>query len=586
MDQAIFKKLNRKQQEAVKQANGPSLILAGAGSGKTRVLVYKVLHLIKNHGIDPRAIVMITFTNKAAGEMRSRINQTLGYSGTFHAFCCMVLRRFGPAIGVDREFVIYDEDDQKSLIKSVLKQEDVTQFSPAYFLNRISAAKSMLIGPERYQEIFSDYQAARTARIYQRYQRLLGKNQAVDFDDLIMQTVALFTSHPDSLAYYQRQYRYLLVDEFQDTNFAQYQLVRWLAGQEHNVTVVGDFSQSIYSWRGADIRNLEKFQTDFPETKTYYLEQNYRSTQKILDFAHQIIEKNQTHPILQLFTTNVQGEAPVFHVSGNAEGEALFVADEIQRLQSKYPAQEIAVLYRTNAQSRLIEEVFLRAGINYTLIGGTRFYERKEIKDVLAYLRLLINVNDSVARARGQKLGKRRWSDFLRFRRRHARWQQHTTDELMNGIFSATGYLQLYDIHNPEDYARLENIKELRSVALGFPDLGRFLEQVALVESEYFEKEKRTGHHDGVRLMTLHQVKGLEFAVVFVVGLEEGLLPHSRSLDDNFQLEEERRLFYVGVTRAKQRLYLTRAQRRFIFGSRVETMPSRFISDYTMDNDG
>lgn len=580
MDEEIFKELNFQQLKAVQNINGPSVILAGAGSGKTRVLVYKVLNLIKNHKISPTTILMITFTNKAAGEMKRRIDQPLGFIGTFHAFCCQILRRFGPKIGIDHNFVIYDEGDQKSIIKNILKKSELIKFSPAYFINRISAAKSILVEPDKYLNIFSDYNSADVAFVYKEYQKELKKNMAVDFDDLIIKTIQLFKKDAQVLRFYQDKYQYVLIDEFQDTNHAQYVLTKCLAKNNNNITVVGDFSQSIYSWRGADIQNLEKFKADFPQVVTYFLEENYRSSQKILDFAFSVISKNQSHPILHLYTKKDKGTDIVIQNTGNEEGESLFIAEEIQQLNKDYPYQQMAVLYRTNAQSRSIEETFLKFGIPYLLIGGTRFYERREIKDILSYLRLLINPLDTVALERIKKLGKRRYDKFkLFYHIIEKQRNEYITEELMDKIFDATGYLENYDANNEEDYSRLENIKELKSVAVNFPDLTQFLEQVALVESEYFEKEKQQDRLQGVRLMTLHQAKGLEFEVVFIAGLEEGILPHVRSIDDQFQLEEERRLFYVGVTRAKERLYLTWAQRRFIFGNRIESIKSRFLSE-------
>jgi len=409
----------------------------------------------------------------------------------------------------------------------------------------------------------------------------LAKNKALDFDDLIMKTVELFVKKDDILQKYQQKFRAILVDEFQDTNYAQYTLTRLLSEKNRVITVVGDFSQSIYSWRGADIRNLEKFKEDFPETKTYFLEENYRSTQKILDFAYKVISNNQTHPILHLFTKNSKGEEIIFHKADNEEYEAIFLADTIRQLVKTVSYSAMSVLYRTNAQSRIIEEAFLHYGIPYILIGGTRFYERKEIKDILSFLRLLINIDDEVAKDRVVKIGKKKWeaikkcSDEIK-----DRIEEKTTSELMEEIFQSTDYLKLYNPDDEEDFSRLENIKELRSVAITYPKLTEFLEQVALVENEYFEGEKRRKNNDGVRLMTLHQAKGLEFPYVFIVGVEEGILPHSRSIDDMFSLEEERRLFYVGITRAEHKLYITYAKRRFIFGRRGESVKSRFIEDY------
>ncbi len=578
MNTSIFKDLNDQQTLAVKHADGPSIILAGAGSGKTRVLIYKVLNLIENHLVSPFNILMITFTNKAAAEMKSRMGlKRLGYIGTFHSFCAMTLRRDGEGIGVDSKFVIYDEADQLSLIKTIIKTIEVNKYTPSYFLNRISAAKNQLISPQQYLNLFSDYNAATVAEVYAKYEKALQKNNALDFDDLIMKVVKLFSKDKDVLAKYQTRYQYILVDEFQDTNYAQYTLTRLLGQKTTNVTVVGDFSQSIYSWRGADIRNLEKFREDFPKAKIFNLEENYRSTQNILDFAYSVISKNQTHPILELFTKNDRGEEVAFYQAENEEYEAHYIATEITKLKLPYPSY--AILYRTNAQSRIIEEVFLHYSIPYVLVGGTRFYERKEIKDVLSYVRLMVNEKDEVAQERIKKLGKRKWDTFLPFIKKQKKIVDTlTTSELMEKIFAVTNYLDQYKVDDEEDYPRLENIKELKSVAMNFPNTHEFLEQVALVESEYSEGEKKGRHHDGVRLMTLHQAKGLEFPVVFIVGVEEGILPHVRSIDDVFALEEERRLFYVGITRAQNKLYITYTGKRFIFGRRGETVKSRFIT--------
>ncbi len=578
MQEISFTHLNKKQQEAVKHGEGPSVILAGAGSGKTRVLVNKVENLVQNHKIDPLSILMITFTNKAASEMKKRVGIKLGYVGTFHSFCCQILRRDGVHIGIDHNFTIYDDDDQGNLIKIVLKKLDSKKYTPSYFQYRISAAKNQLITPARYLDVFSDYGASLTAEVYEKYQKELEQNKAVDFDDLIMKVCELFTKHPPVLAKYQDKYRYILVDEYQDTNYSQYMLTKLISAKYKNITVVGDFSQSIYSWRGADIRNLEKFNEEFPNVKIFNLEQNYRSTQTILDFAYDVISKNQTHPVLHLFTENERGEDIQYYQADNEEAEAIFVASEIERLVRVGDYSLFAVLYRTNAQSRVIEEAFLNYGIPYTLIGGTRFYERREIKDVLSYLRLFVNNEDQIATDRIKKLGKKRWSEFVAFYKETAsQFSEFSTVELMERIFNRTGYLDMYNLHDEEDYMRLENIKELKSVAINFPKPVEFLEQIALVESEYFEGEKKKKNSEGVRLTTLHQAKGLEFEYVFIVGLEEGILPHSRSVDNQFQLEEERRLFYVGITRARQKLYITYAKRRFIFGRRNEAMKSRFI---------
>lgn len=594
MDKSIVENLNQNQKEAVECVDGPAVVLAGAGSGKTRVLVQKVLNLVRNHGVAADSILMITFTNKAAAEMKARILKALqqksgiglGYVGTFHSFCATLLRKQGFHLGIERHFTIYNDDDQSDVIKAILKKLDSKKFAPSFYLNRISAAKNQLIGPERYLALFSDYSATYVAEVYDLYEKELKKNMAVDFDDLIMKAVQLFMKHPQVLEGYQERFRYILVDEFQDTNYAQYVLTRILGSKYKNVTVVGDFSQSIYSWRGADIRNLEKFSQDFPETKVINLEQNYRSTQNILDFAYEVISKNETHPVLQLFTDNEKGEEITFFEADNEQEEAIYIVNQISRLQEGDQYSSFAILYRTNAQSRVIEEALLHYGMPYTLIGGTRFYDRKEIKDVLAYLRLFVNPTDDVAKERVRKLGKRRWDDFRKFHQDNlARIKDYTTVELMERIFTETGYLSLYDPADEEDYSRLENIKELKSVAMNNTDLVDFLEQVALVESEYFEGEKRKRQGEGVRLMTMHQAKGLEFPYVFIVGLEEGILPHSRSVEDIYQLEEERRLFYVAITRAREKLFITYARRRFIFGRRTEAAKSRFIGGGQRDDE-
>lgn len=589
MDSDILRHLNIKQKESVINYSGPAVILAGAGSGKTRVLVAKVIYLIKEKNINPLSIVMMTFTNKAAAEMKERINRqlggliNLGFVGTYHSFCVRVLRRFWESAGLDKNFIIYDDDDQKSLIKQIISERKLEKKSPGYFLYYISLAKNQLITPESFLENFKFHQVALVADVYFHYQKKLEKNKGVDFDDLLLKTVNLFKKNKHLLDYYQNKYQYFLVDEFQDTNHVQYLLTKFLAEKSKNITVVGDFSQSIYSWRGADITNLEKFEKDFKGTKTFYLEENYRSTQKILDFAYSVISKNSTHPILHLFTDNKPGEEVVFYQADNEQAEAIFIAEEVVRLNNgrKIELPTFAILYRTNAQSRVLEEVFLHYGIPYILVGGTRFYERKEIKDVLAYLKLLINPNESVSLERIKKLGKNRFEKFKKlYEETKDKLETYSTNEIIEKLFQSVDYLKLYDVEDEEDFSRLENIKELKSVALSFPKLMDFLEQVALVESEYSEHEKKT--RDDSRqlvLMTLHQAKGLEFDHVFIVGVEEGLLPHSRSIDDQFQLEEERRLFYVGITRAKKSLYITNTRKRFIFGQQGYSTVSRFIAD-------
>lgn len=583
----IFKELNSEQRKAVEAVFGPSIILAGAGSGKTRVLVSKVINLILHHKVNPQSIVMITFTNKAAYEMKERIykrtKEKLGYVGTFHSFCARLLRREGHHLGLSNDFVIYDEDDQLSLIKKIIKESNFRRkISPSYLLKRISLAKNQGIEPETYIKVFNDFLAEEVSQVFENYQKILRKNQALDFDDLLVETINLFKKNKKILDKYQNKYRFFLVDEFQDVNYIQYQLVKILSKKEKNITVVGDFSQSIYSWRGAEIENLSRFREDFPTPNTFYLERNYRSTQPILDFAYQVISKNQTHPILNLYTEKNNGNPVNFYEGENEEDEAFFIADQLEQLRKDYPPKKMAVLYRTNAQSRVIEEVFLHRGLPYILIGGIRFYERKEIKDILSFLRLVVNPSDIISLERIKKLGKKRWEKFMKvLKNKKEEFIKLSTNELIEKIFEISDYLSLYHPDDDEDYSRLENIRELKSVAVNYPKLVSFLEQVALVESEYFEdeKKKRDDGENRIKLMTIHQAKGLEFDVVFIIGLEEGILPHSKSLDDTYAIEEERRLFYVAITRAKELLYVTHAKKRFIFGNNNRTTVSRFLEN-------
>jgi DNA helicase-2/ATP-dependent DNA helicase PcrA len=418
---------------------------------------------------------------------------------------------------------------------------------------------------------------------------MLLENGALDFDDLLAKTVSLFEKHPQVLGSYQERYHYVLVDEYQDTNKAQYLITKLLSNRWHNLCVVGDASQSIYKWRGADFRNIVNFKADFPNTKVFHLEQNYRSTQRILDAAFAVIGKNTSHPILKLWTEKLAGDAITLYEARNEQDEATYIIQTI--LQSRKPVENFAVLYRTNAQSRVLEEAFLHAGIPYTLVGGTRFYDRKEIKDVLAYLRLLANPKDTVAYNRAEKLGKGRMQKFLTFAQTvqsDEKLISFSTLELLDTVLEATNYLELYDANVEEESSRIENIKELRSVATEFPVLAEFLENVALVERESKPKgvKDRDANRKAATLMTLHAAKGLEFPNVFIVGMEEGIFPHSRSLMDKEELEEERRLCYVGITRAQDKLYLTYANRRLFFGTRTQNMISRFIADipeHTLD---
>ena len=591
----ILSDLNPAQQQAVTYKGGPLLILAGAGSGKTRVLTYRAAWLIAEKKIPPGNVLLLTFTNKAAGEMRERIEKILGsggiqklpYAGTFHSLCAKILRIEGKALGLSPNYLIYDQSDQVEVVKEILKKMEVSQkeFHPQAVLTTISEAKNELISELEYPQYVRGYWQEIVAKVYRQYQKFLQENNALDFDDLIFKLVSLFKKNPQILGEYQNRYSHLLVDEYQDTNHAQYVLTKLLAQRYKNLTVVGDMSQSIYMWRGADFRNVLRLKEDFPELKTINLEQNYRSTQKILDAAFSVISHNSSHPILRLWTENPEGENPYLYEARSETDEAEFVIIQIQtstlgRQSSDY--SNFAVLYRTNAQSRVLEEAFLSAGIPYVLVGGTRFYERKEIKDVLAYLRILSNPKDSVSTKRIEKLGKIRLEKFRKFQEKIcSRLENLSTLDLLDKILRQTGYWELYDPEDEEDFSRLENIKELRSVATNFPDLSQFLENVALVEQEQLPDHpvKNGEKKNAVTLMTLHAAKGLEFPVIFIVGLEEGLFPHSRSLLDNLQLEEERRLCYVGITRAKKKIYLTYARRRLYFGQRTANLPSRFLMD-------
>lgn len=589
MTHDLLNDLNPEQKKAVLQTEGPMIVLAGAGSGKTRVLTYKVMYLILKMGITPEEILMVTFTNKAAGEMKERIHKFLTTSGddtlsgqpfiaTFHSLCARILRLDGKRLGISNRFVIYDDNDQLDVIKEAMRllMISIKDFKPSSVLATISGAKNELIYEDEYGTFARGHFQQTVAKIYPVYQKILRDNDALDFDDLILQTVKLFKQNPEILKKYQERFRYILIDEYQDTNRAQYVLSRLLASKNKNICVVGDFSQSIYSWRGADYRNLIKFSNDFKDTKTFSLSQNYRSTQKILDAASAIIAKNTSHPVLKLWTENQSGEELEIYEATNEQDEADFIIRMIISLGVS-KLSDVAVLYRTNAQSRVVEEALLHHGIPYLLIGGTRFYERKEIKDVLSYLRHTANKKEIISLKRIEKLGKARLKRFVQFLEDHPNTDRIPTIELLDTILEATHYLEIYDEHDEEDRARLENIKELRSVAISFPNLTEFLENVALVEQEYTNGHQEKQSRNTVTLMTLHAAKGLEFPVVFMIGMEEGLFPHSRSLMDKQELEEERRLCYVGMTRAKERLFLTHARRRLFFGQKATNTISRFL---------
>lgn len=592
MGSTLLNELNSDQQKAVIATEGPVLILAGAGSGKTRVLTYKVAYLIFEKHIDPMRILMVTFTNKAAGEMKERIKKLLAshtktisdmpLMGTFHSLCAKILRHDGHNIGIPINFTIYDEQDQLDVIKDVMKEADISvkDFKPHAILTTISEAKNELIGPLEYPQFARGFFQETVARVYLLYQKKLMENYALDFDDLLAKTVLLFEKCPEVLGAYQEQFLYILVDEYQDTNHAQYMLTTMLSKRHKNITVVGDASQSIYKFRGADFRNITNFKHDFKGVKEFHLEQNYRSSQNILDAATNVISKNTSHPILKLWTDKTGGDQIVLYEARTEHDEASFILTTL--LQGNRPYTDFAILYRTNAQSRVLEEAFLRAGVPYTLVGGIRFYDRKEIKDVLAYLKILANPKDTVSYKRIEKLGVGRLKKFLTFAdtvKTDKKLIAFSTLELMDKVLDTTKYLELYDANVEEEAMRLENIKELRSVATEFPVLSEFLETVSLLEEKYSKKTQEKQNRNAVTMMTLHAAKGLEFPIVYIVGMEEGLFPHSRALMDREELEEERRLCYVGVTRAKERLYLTYANRRLFFGTRTQNMVSRFIAD-------
>jgi len=634
----ILATLNPAQREAAEAIKGPVLILAGPGSGKTRVITYRVAYLVRLCGVGPHHIMAVTFTNKAAREMKERLEQLLGQAiealtlGTFHAICARILRREGKAVGLESSFVIYDEDDQLRLVKQVLGELklDPKQHIPQALRSAIDAAKSRLISPEDYGQRVSSYFEEIVHRVYQRYQQLLSQGQAVDFDDLLMKTVQLFRDHPQILARYQSRYVHILVDEFQDTNIAQYELMKQLAGKYRNLCVVGDPDQSIYSWRFADLRNILSFERDYPEAKVVFLEQNYRSTKTILEVASDVISANVLRKPKKLWTENEDGTPVTVIESYNAEEEAQSVVNEIEKLvgQEQISLKDCAVMYRVNAQSRALEETFLRYGLPYKLVAGTRFYQRREVKDIIAYLRAIHNPQDNVSLLRiinvpGRGIGQKTISTLQSWAKAHdtslfralkqisanaiageakqslpshtiqalagfdalmgtftAHSHELSLSGLLDEILEHTGY-RAYIQDKEDGEERWENIMELRNVATEYNELDTeealtaFLEKVSLV-SDIDELDETA---DAVTLITLHQAKGLEFPAVFIVGLEEGILPHRKSFDDPQQMEEERRLCYVGITRAKKRLYLLRSYRRSLFGGSTANPPSRFLPD-------
>jgi len=630
----ILDVLNPEQRAAVTHPGGPLLILAGAGSGKTRVLTHRIAFLVRDLGVPARKILAVTFTNKAAKEMRGRLQKLVGdaaladlTAGTFHAFCARLLRRDGPEVGIDRGFAIYDTADQRALLRQAMADAGVSErlFSPGAIGNVISGAKNELRGPADLANEARGQLERLAATVWRRYEALLKENNAVDFDDLLVLPCRLFETSDRALEKWQDRYDHILVDEYQDTNRAQYVLLRYLTGSKQNLCVVGDDDQSVFSWRGADVRNILDFERDYPNATTVKLEQNYRSTQTILDAAHSVVRNNAARKDKQLWTQR-KGGAPVVVVQAHDEHhEAESIAREIERLRRAgdvTSARDVAVLYRTNAQSRAIEDVFRGFGLAYQVVGGVSFYARREVKDVLAYLRLLRNPVDSVAIARvlntpprgigakGQaglaafakergvtiaaalldaeqapEIPKRQAAAMVAFGRLLGRIRDELLlkdlPEIVDEVVRATGYGAYLKDGTEEGEERYANVLELRTIAEDYVNLPRdeqlpsFMEEVALVSDvDEFAEAK-----PAATLITMHAVKGLEFPVVFVTGMEEGVFPHSRSLEDERQLEEERRLCYVAITRAMHRCYLTFARRRQLFGRTNENPPSRFLRE-------
>lgn len=631
--------MNDKQAEAVQTTDGPLLIMAGAGSGKTRVLTHRIAYLIDEKYVNPWNILAITFTNKAAREMRERaiaLNPATQDTliATFHSMCVRILRREADYIGYNRNFTIVDPGEQRTLMKRIIKQLnlDTKKWNERSILGTISNAKNDLLDEIAYEKQAGDMYTQVIAKCYKAYQEELRRSEAMDFDDLIMMTLRLFDQNKDVLAYYQQRYQYIHVDEYQDTNHAQYQLVKLLASRFKNICVVGDADQSIYGWRGADMQNILDFEKDYPQAKVVLLEENYRSTKKILQAANNVINHNKNRRPKKLWTQNDEGEQIVYHRANNEQEEAVFVAstiDNIVREQGKN-FKDFAVLYRTNAQSRIIEEALLKSNIPYTMVGGTKFYSRKEIRDVIAYLNILANTSDNISFERIVNEPKRGVGPGTLEKIRSFAYEQNmslldassnvmmsplkgkaaqavwdlanliltlrskldslTVTEITENLLDKTGYLEALQVQNTlESQARIENIEEFLSVTKNFDDnpeitvegetgldrLSRFLNDLALI-ADTDDSATETAE---VTLMTLHAAKGLEFPVVFLIGMEEGVFPLSRAIEDADELEEERRLAYVGITRAEQILFLTNANTRTLFGKTSYNRPTRFIRE-------
>lgn len=627
--------LNKEQQEAVEHVSGPLLIFAGAGSGKTRVITHRIAWLIEK-GVSPRNILAVTFTNKAAREMRERVDGLIGeqakaiWMGTFHSICGRILRENGNEIGIDRNFIIYDDGDQTTLIKSLLKQSgnDDKSIAPRAVLNEISRAKEKLISPETYALEAVTYFETCVAEIFPKYQTQLRKNNALDFDDMISFVVCLLRDCDSVRDYYQNRFQHVLVDEFQDVNFCQYELIRLFSGKNHNITIVGDDDQSIYAWRGADVAHILSFASEYKNAKVIKLERNYRSTKRILRAANEVIKKNRSRAIKSLWTENPDGMPISQTESGTEQDEAMLIADTIlgSIKENKRNYRDFAVLYRTNAQSRVLEEAFLMMRIPHILVGGQRFYERKEIKDIIAYLRVIANPNDSVslkriinipargigdttiARMEQYASGGSLWTalanpDFqsqlmprtrssiqnfvASIRNAQIIVDSGRTEPVLRSVLNSSGYIDALRVERTEDAAsRIDNIQELVNVAVQHdnvseqPGLSMFLQEVALLS----DADSLNDTANSVTLMTAHTAKGLEYPVVFLTGMEEGVFPHIRSMNSDAELEEERRLCYVGMTRAKEELHLTHATRRSTYGQSNYNSPSRFLSDVPQED--
>jgi len=622
-----FPKLNDKQKEAVYQTNGPVLILAGAGSGKTTVLVNRIAYLLGGVGASPYGILAITFTNKAAEELKNRLSSLLGpaaegvWASTFHSACVKFLRRDIEKLDYPKQFNIFDRADQLTVVKECLKELNLSdkEYPPKLVLSAIGRAKDELLTPKEYEQISAnDYRLQKIAKIYQLYQSKLKKYGALDFDDIIMQTVKLFEANEDVLKYYQNKFKYILVDEYQDTNHAQYRLVSLLAAGHRNLCVVGDDDQSIYKFRGANIENILGFEKQFPEAKVIKLEENYRSTQTILDAANGVIKNNMGRKGKSLWTQNECGEKITIYNAQNEYDEGQYISEQIfaQRDISDLNFNDFAILYRTNAQSRVVENMLLRSAIPYRVLGGLRFYDRKEIKDIVAYLRLIHNTNDNVslkriinepkrgigktsldnADALATQTGKsifeiceetpklRDFANMINSLKEQS--ENFGLSEFLKLVLENTGYKSALELEQSiESTTRIENINELISDAKEFerteenPTLSAYLEKISLIA----DVDNYDDTVDSVTLMTLHSAKGLEFPVVFMVGVEEGLFPGFQSMGSTDELEEERRLCYVGITRAKRQLYITHAFSRTLFGSTSFSKPSRFINEIPMD---